>query len=647
MSALAGIIHAEPDRPVESSTVDRLRAVITRYGRDAQNGWSRGGALLMRSLLRTTPEDRLDSQPVQSAASGRVVVFDGRLDNREELARQLKIATGDLRLLADSAVVAHALDAWGDQALDRLLGDFALASWEPAKRRLLLARDAVGYRPIFWFQGAGFIAFGSLPKILFAIPGVPRQLREDALHDYLCLLPLDKQATLFQDIFRLEPGQYLVLEDGRIEVRRYHRFGESGLLKLADPREYVDGLAEQIERSVAPRLRGLGPLACELSSGLDSSTVAAFAARQLGNTDQRLLALTAVLPEDKRDGPAPPGFHRDEGPGACALAAMYANIDHVLVESSTPSPLQGLQERIESTDRPVFNPCNAHWSQALGQAALEGGSRTLLNGWQGNLTISHDGLPWLQYLFSRGRFVAWRKMVRSVRRRHPWVPRRWFFEFCLAPLLPAAWWSAYQRRRGTGKDLADYSAASTALQRRFNTRVRARQRGWDLLYRGHADGVRLRVQPLYQVEFAETCLAMNADGLDPRSPTMDRRLIEYCLSVPEAIYLHQGCLQWPLRELARGLLPKEILSSRTRGYQAGDWFESATAAKADLGQVLEQFRRHESLGDYLDLDGMQQLLDEWPENNWHRPDLESRYRNKLLRAVSVGSFVRYVENDNL
>ncbi|MCH8476719.1 MAG: hypothetical protein LAT56_02105 [Wenzhouxiangella sp.] len=646
MSALAGIIHATPDRPVERSTRDRRAAVLSRYGRDAQNGWSRGGALLLRSLLRTTPEDCLDSQPLQSPASGRVLLFDGRLDNREALARQLDIAAADLRLLADSAVVIRALDAWGEQALDRLLGDFALASWEPGPRRLLLARDAVGYRPMFWVRGEGFFAFASLPKVLFAIPDVPRRLREDALHDYLCLLPLDKQATLFHGIFRLEPGQYLVVEGGREEVRRYHRFGESGLLKLADPREYVDGLAEQIGRAVAPRLRALGPLACELSSGLDSSTVAAVAARQLGKTGQRLLALTAVLPEGRRDGPAPPGFHRDEGPGARALAAMHANIDHVLVESTTPSPLQGLQERIESTDRPVFNPCNAHWVQALGQAAQERGARTLLNGWQGNLTISHDGLPWLQYLFSRGRLLAWRKLARSMRRRYPWVPRRWFFEFCLAPHVPASLWSAYQRRRGSGKDLADYSAASRVLQRRYDTPRRARQRGWDLLYRGHPNGVRLRVQPLYQVEFAETCLAMNASGLDPRSPTMDRRLVEYCLSIPEAVYLHEGCLQWPLRELGRGLLPEEILASRTRGYQAGDWFESATAARAELGSLLAQFRQHESIGDYLDLDGLQQLLDDWPADDWQRPEVETRYRNKLLRAMSVGAFVRYVENDN-
>ncbi len=646
MSALAGIVHSDGGRPVDRALVDRWRSVIARYGRDAQHHWAGGGVLLMRALLRSTPEDRLDHQPLVSPTSGRVLVFDGRLDNRQALAESLNLDADQLRLLSDSAIVARVLDRWGEAGLKHLLGDFALAAWEPKRRRLLLARDAVGYRPLFWYQDGERFVFGSLPKVLFAVPDVPRRLRADAVHDYLCLLPPPPHATLFDQILRLEPGQYLVLEQGRVKLDRYHRFGTGPLLKLADPREYVDGLAEQMERAVAPRLRAIGPLACELSSGLDSSTVAVFAARQLQARDQRLLALTAVLPEDKRAGPVPRGRHRDEAPGAVALAAMYSNIDHLLVESQGQSPLQGLQEYIESSDQPVFNPCNANWVDAVGQAALESGARVLLNGWQGNLTISHDGLPWLQALFWRGRWLAWRKLARAMRRRYPWVGRRWFFEHSLAPLVPPSWWGAYQRRRGRAVDLNDYSAVNPKLQARFNTRRRARERGWDLFYRGHPDGVRGRIQPLYQIEFAETCLEMNARGLEPRSPTMDRQLIEYCLSIPEAIYLHDGCLQWPVRELGRGLLPDEILSRYTRGYQAADWFESATAARADLQSLLQRFQRHDSVGQYLDLEALQRLLDDWPDGEWQRPAVEMQYRYKLLRALSVGAFVRYVENDN-
>jgi len=134
--------------------------------------------------------------------------------------------------------------------------------------------------------------------------------------------------------------------------------------------------------------------------------------------------------------------------------------------------------------------------------------------------------------------------------------------------------------------------------------------------------------------------------LEQRSPAMDQRLVEYCLSVPDKIYLHDGQLQWPIKELGKHLLPPEILNCRTRGYQGADWADSATAARDELQVELERFRQHESIRDYLDLEEMQQLLDEWPEEGWHRPQVEMQYRSKLLRGLSVGAFVRHIEPDN-
>lgn len=651
MSALAGLIQFDPARPIERATMDRLLSVISPYGREAQNSWERGGVLLMRALLRTTPEDRLDRQPVQSPESGRVTLFDGRLDNRQELAERLKIESPRLRLMPDSVLVATALDAWEADAIDRLLGDFALAQWDPATRRLLLARDAVGYRPVFYHQGADFFAFGSLAKVLFAIPQVPRELREDALHDYLCLMPMEPQATLYQSVYRLQPGEYLVLEDGQAKVHRYHRFGRLPVVRLADPREYIDGLREQLDRAVAPRLRALGPVASELSSGFDSSTVTAVAALLLQKTQQRLLAFTAVLPPDRRDGPVPPGFHRDEGSGAQALAARYPNIDHVLVESGGHSPLHRLDALVDLADSPILNPCNANWVQDIYQAVLARDARTLLNGWQGNLTLTYDGRGLLQSLWARGRLIAWWRVFTAMRRHYPKLSRRWFVEFSLAPYVPKALWAKYRgmgfgQNVGSSQDVSDYSAVSKQLQQRLNTDQRARRARFDLLHRGEPKGIRARADTLYRVEFAETCLAMNARGLDPRSPTMDRRLIDYCMQIPEQIYIHGGLPKWPIRELGKQLLPDAIVNSSTKGYQAADWFDSATAARAELRAELANFRQHESIGRYLDLDEMERLLDEWPESGWHRPQVEQRYRNKLLRGFAVGAFVRYVENDN-
>ena len=150
--------------------------------------------------------------------------------------------------------------------------------------------------------------------------------------------------------------------------------------------------------------------------------------------------MTGVLPEAKREGPVPPGWHRDEGKGAKAVAAMYDNIDHVLVESSGHSPLDGLERRIERTDRPVLNPSNLRWVDDMRAAVRDCGARVLLNGWQGNLTISHDGRCLLQSLLSRGRIFAWYAVVRAMKRHYPRVPKRWFLEFSIAPFVSALLW---------------------------------------------------------------------------------------------------------------------------------------------------------------------------------------------------------------
>jgi len=397
---------------------------------------------------------------------------------------------------------------------------------------------------------------------------------------------------------------------------------------------------------VVRRLRAVGPVASELSSGFDSSTITAVAALQLKTSGQRLLAVTGVLPDSKRDGPAPPGRHRDESKGAKALASMYDNIDHLLVESSSHSPLHGLHERIERTDRPVLNPCNLAWMEDMWTAARERGARVLLNGVQGNLTISHDGRPLLQRLLVQGRGFAWLGVVRSMKHRYPHVPWRWFVEFSVAPHIPAILWAAYQRRTGSPLRLRQYSAISSAMQAQFDTDRRARKLGHDLMYRGDPNGVQYRTAPLYRIDLSETFLDLNEQGLDSRSPAMDRRLVEYCLSVPEAIYLRDGQPQWLIRQMGKQLLPQEILAKKTRGYQAGDWFDSATAARDELRMELEKLRQHDSIGRYLDLEEMESLLDNWPEDGWHRPEVEMRYRNKLLRAFSVGAFVRHIENDN-
>jgi asparagine synthase (glutamine-hydrolysing) len=135
VTAIAGIVQLDSRLP-DRAAVERMAALLTPHGPDAQNHVLLPTGALLRTLCRIVPEDSLDAQPMHHGASGAYAVFDGRLDNREELGLALGIADPEARLMADSALALRACLRWGSDSPAHLLGDFALACWYPRERRL-------------------------------------------------------------------------------------------------------------------------------------------------------------------------------------------------------------------------------------------------------------------------------------------------------------------------------------------------------------------------------------------------------------------------------------------------------------------------------------------------------------------------------
>lgn len=644
MTAIAGLIRLD-DAPIDRATLERMQSVLAPYGPDAQQHWQQGSAGFVRTLLRTTPEDSLDHQPLHDSASQTLLMFDGRIDNRDELARQLGLAPAELALMADSALALQACLRWGQDAVEHLLGDFALACWHPLQRKLWLARDPIGHRPLYWHRQDGFFAFASLPKALFAVPGVPRALCEERLHDYLCLLPMVGPESFFKDVYRVEPGELLTLENGRVSTRRYHQFDPARELRFASDDDYLEGFREQLDRAVACRLRSIGGIASHLSSGFDSSTVTAVAGRLLAAQGRGLLAYTAV-PREGYEGAVPRGRHADEGPGARALAARFANIEHILIRSGGTSPLQNLEANVEALDRAPLNPCNMVWGDAIQADAARRGAKVLLTGQMGNMTISYTGEQRLPALLGQGQWLEWWRQASALKRQQP--GRRWrgLLAQSIGPYLPGAAWSGLQRWRARGQTLTDYSPIHPDFIGRMDSARRARRAGWDLSYRPWADGRRMRIAVLNRLDNGDYFAAANAQGLDMRDPTADLRLIEYCLAVPDRQYLHDGQTRRLLHRLMGDVLPPEILQAKSQGLQAADWHEGAGADLAALRDQIKRLREHGSAAGYLDLQAMEHALDEWPTENWHGHTASQSLRLRLLRGLSVGTFIRYVDSRN-
>jgi asparagine synthase (glutamine-hydrolysing) len=640
MTAIAGLIPFD-GRLVDLVALEKMRKALTPYGRDAQHLWHDESAGLVRTLCRITPEDTFDRQPLKSENGRFILVADGRVDNREELADVLGIPPSQACRMADSAFFLAAFERWGQGCLKRLLGDFAFAVWEQKSKRLLLARDPLGHRPLYWYKNRRFFAFATMPKGLFAVPEVPRSLCEECLADYLALLPMKGPQSLYKDIFRIEPGYLMVLEDSLVHSQRYHRFDPEHRIILKNDDEYVEGARELLDRAVGCRLRSAGGVASYLSSGLDSSTVTATAARLLEEQGKRLLAFTSV-PREGFDGPVPKGRHADEGPAAAALAARFPNIEHIIFRSGKRTPLDGLLEKVEIFDRPPLNPCNHVWLDGIEAETAQRGAKVLLTGQRGNMSISYTGQHHLPWLLHRGRVIKWLTeaymLVRNNEMRLKGVLRQ-----SVSPFVPMPIWRAFKARKSR-RSVHDYSAIHPDLALRTNLHLRLRQAGRNSNSRPSVDGWRMRTEGIFRMDpgdFFEASVGSN--GLEVRDPTIDLRLFEFCLAIPEDQYLKNGRPRSLLHRMMKNVLPPEILSLKTRGLQAADWYEGAFAARDAIRKWLDRLDVSAEAPRLIDLKRMRELFKNWPEGGWEQDSVIRTYRYLLLRGMSVGLFIHYAE----
>lgn len=639
MSAISGLVRFDQS-PVHRDDMVRVLDVMSVYGSDRKEVLVVSGAAFAWNSFAVTPEDRFDDQPVDDYESKLKFLFDGRLDNRSEIAARVGIPQNELSTLADSVVAFRLVRKEGKKAPDLLRGDFALACWDSEKAELWLARDPSGSRPLFWYFGSGFAAFSSMPKGLFCLPGIRKRLNQQYLEDYVLLLPPEGDLSLFEGVHRVLPGAITCLNHSGPKVIRYHDFRDVKDVRLASDKEYYEAFRYHLDNAVKRRLRSETPVASYLSSGLDSTAVAARAALLLAEENKRLACFTAV-PAEGLDLELEGRFYADEGPGARAVAEMYSNIDHYLVRSGHVSPLRDLDEVLELLDRPPLNPVNAVWVNEIQRRAASQGCKVLLQGTRGNATISYNGAPYLAALFKSFRwFSLARHFLPYFRARD-----RSGISFCareaLGPFMPRWLWAYLESRAGRSwlADPTKYTALNMSGRELESLRRRASGLGVDVFQRPPSDGRAARISMLYRVDSGEYRMLANARGVDERDPTADRDLTEFCLGIPESLYLRNGRLRWILRQVMRSELPRAVLYPSGKGRQAADWFVGASADLEGLKSRLDEVSGKASASDLLDVTQMKGLVDQWPAGGWGSTGIDAAYADKLFRGITVGAFV--------
>ena len=616
----------------------RMRAPLAMYGGDRWGEWRGAGVALGIHQRYVLPEDRMDRQP--DCRDGIVVAATLRLDNRGALARELEIDSAIAREMPDSEILRAAWRRWGAECVHHLLGDYAFIVWDDVWQTLFCVRDPFGTHPLCYARVGGMVAVASMPKGLIALPNVSRALNEVRLGEHLAMMPRHDGSTFFKDVSLVPPGYLLQITPDRMELRRYWHPPSGVTVRFARDEEYVERFLELYEDAVAVRLRSLDPVAATLSAGLDSGSVTALAARHLAKGGKRLPALTWV-PRADAHIPSVPTRLTDERVPAAAVAALYPNVDHLLIEAPDRNPFAELAAFDDAADEPFVTPLTLPMYRAMGDRLRELGCGVLLTGQWGNMTVSYNGLRLPQALLRRGRLVRGARETLALART-PGYGYRGALHTALTPLIPQAaqrMLTRVRRRGESGAHPLAYCTVNTAFAAQHRIVERAAELGWIQSTNAPTDGLQLRATILGGIDLGMTHLGLHATlGVQLRDPTVDRRVVEYCFSIPEEQFLRNGTSRWLIRRAMSGLLPSIVLDAPHRGLQGSDWPRFMDPYREAYAAEVEAIAESPMAARILDVAELRRIMEPRPEQ-WAGRDM-ARYPLKLLRGVGVGTFLR-------
>jgi len=638
-----------------------MQAALAAHGADG-GLWLDGSAALGHRLMRFTPQDVFERQPLVSEDGAIVLVADARLDNRAELLRDRRLEIGDslsthpianrqspISTPPDSALILHTYQRWGEACVQHLVGVYAFALWDARAQKLFAARSPIVAPSLYYTARAGHFAFATAPRGLHALPDLPRALDDTGLLRWLTGLSGDARTTFYHGVNALPSGHWLRASRAGVETGCFWQPDLEREQHFAGDGECLEAFNALFERIVADHLASTTPVALQLSGGLDSSSIAAVAAAQLGERGARLAAYTEV-PRAGFEGDQPRGMYADETPLVTAIAGMVDHLDLNLVRTDGNFFLDNLTGMFEHLEAPFRNTSNRVWIEAILRTAGERGQRVLLDGMQGNLTLSWNGGGWLASLFGAGQWRAAARQVQGLARTRGW-PRagRALIGQGVLPLLPDAWWLGLNRlrhpRQDAGQALLDASPINPAFAAVHGAPDLARERSNAVCARLRPNTRPLRYEALASQDFGAYISAYRAMfGVDMRSPTADVRLAEFCLALPEDQFWRDGESRRLIRRAMAGRLPPAVLDNNQRGMQAADWFERLVAARAQVAAELARLERSETAQRVLDLPRLRALYDRLPPNAAAATGDFAAYMHVLQGGLMLGAFLRWFED---
>jgi asparagine synthase (glutamine-hydrolysing) len=646
MSVFVGIV-ALSGRPVDREAEERLASALARLGRGRPRVVRGEGALFLECIGQYDSTAQSKTRGVSSPPT--LFAALARLDNREELGDMLGLAGPELVRMSDAALLQRMFEARGDEGVARCLGAFSFAHWDAATRRLTLGRDCLGNRPLFYHRSGELIYFATSLGVLLALPGVPRAINELALAQFIAVNNGNEGQTFYHGIDRVRSRRLVTVDAQGMRHRTYWSPDLDASPPYQRDEDYIERARELLDLAVASATRDTPRVAIAASGGLDSSAIAATAARQ--HHADSITCFSLVPPPGTQINIA---RHRylDERDKLQELGRMYPKLDirFVCPNSIHPNAYDDTRQFVR-LHLPAFNPAAFGVGAHLPDAVAASGHRTLLIGNYGNFGLTWLGSFSLLELFRARR---WREFVRewgAVAREGDQSLLRALAANVVVPSASRRMRRVIYRLRGRDPDsVAQHSALNPAFIAESGLSQQWRNDGFDPWFGPrHSDPRQWRAYRLFdhnQYTRDVRGAAEEVHGYDIRDPQGDRRLLEFALSVPEPMYRRDGVQRSFARRVLADRLPPAIVNERRRGAHTPTWFRSLDARRNDIAADIERLQASALASRLLDLPRLKRLMNQWPKDANEAEERSTDYQLALARGVHVGRFIRWVEGGN-
>ena len=539
-------------QPPANEQFEKAASILAPYGPDSNHTYSNGGVRILYRALQTTKESRRETQPHVSPSSA-VLTWDGRLDNRAELISGLHnyvtLASPDV------AIAAAAYERWGTNCFGKLIGDWALSIWNPHNRSLILAKDPVGTRNLYYFYDAHQVTWSTVFDPLVRLAGKTFSLNEEFVAGWLAVFPAP-HVTPCEGIHSVPPSSSVLLTPGKRTISKYWDFDPQKRIRYRSDAEYEEHFRTVFFKAVERHLRSDSPILAELSGGRDSSSIVCVADSIIarGQADTPRLDTISNYDDSEPNWNERPYFTKiEEKRGRTGWH----------VDVSMRDEAEKLEEpTVPLNDRFITTPgSDGRCSSQLRACLTSQGNRVVLSGTGGDEVMGGvpTPSPEFQDLLARARFGALAHQLKAwaLAKRKPWFQ---LFLGAVRDFLPSALLG-----------VPEYARPVPWLQPRFV------KRNWTALTGYGKRTTLFGTPPSFQAsvealdvlrrQLANTALSFEP-AYEKRYPYLDRDLLEFMYAIPREQLVRPTQRRSLMRRALAGIVPDEILNRKTKAFVA-------------------------------------------------------------------------------